>query len=124
VPASGVVATRSGTPLLPHGPAIHREMQLRVQSGRTPMEVLTGATSAAAGQLGVANRIGFLKPGYQASFILVEGNPLDDITATQRLAYVMFLGEHVRREAMLEDQQQKDDEEKDKASPRSPGSGK
>jgi len=124
VPASGVVATRSGTPLLPHGPAIHREMQLRVQSGRTAMEVLTGATSAAARQLGVANRIGYLKPGFQASFILVEGNPLDDITATQRLAYVMFLGEHVRREAMLDDQQQKDDGEKDKTAPRSPGSGK
>ncbi len=124
VPASGVVATRSGTPLLPHGPAVHREMQLRVLSGRPVSEVLAGATSAAAKLLGIDNRVGYLKPGFEASFILVEGNPLEDITATQRLAYVMFLGEHVRREAMLEDQQQQDEQQKKTTPVRSLGSGK
>lgn len=116
IPASGVVATRSGTPLLPHGPAIHREMELRVKAGRTPAEVLLGATSKAAALLGAEKRIGYLKPGYEASFVMVEGNPLEDITATQRLAYVMFLGERVRRDALL-------DELKTKEKDASPGSG-
>ena len=48
------------------------------------LEVLAGATSAAAKLLGIDNRVGYLKPGFEASFILVEGNPLEDITATQR----------------------------------------
>lgn len=123
IPESGIVATRSGTPLLPHGPAIHREMELRVRAGRSASEVLEGATSRAAALLGASNRIGFLKPGFDASFILVEGNPLDDITVTQRLAYVMFLGEHVQREALLEEQRRLD---KDMAPPaeKSLGSGK
>lgn len=125
IPESGVVATRSGTPLLPHGPALHRELALRVQAGRTETEVLMGATSKAAALLGVDRQIGYLRPGYDASFILVEGNPLEDIAATERLAYVMYLGEHVRREAMLEDQREKDREAaKQKASKGSVRSGK
>jgi ABC-type multidrug transport system permease subunit len=128
IPGSGVLATRSGTPLLPHGPAIHREMELRVRAGRSPSEVLQGATSRAAALLGASNRIGFLKPGFDASFILVEGNPLDDITVTQRLAYVMFLGEHVSREALLEQQQRLDKELDKETAPAAPkkslGSGK
>ncbi|NWF84340.1 MAG: hypothetical protein HXY18_10980, partial [Bryobacteraceae bacterium] len=63
-------------------------------------------------------------PGFDASFILVEGNPLDDITVTQRLAYVMFLGEHVHREALLEQQQRLDKETAPAAPKKSLGSGK
>lgn len=110
VPENGVVSTRSGTPLIPHGAAIHREMEIRAKAGRSSAEILIGATSKAAGLLGAGGRLGFLKPGYEASFILVEGNPLEDITATQRVAYVMFLGEHVRREALLETLREKDAE--------------
>lgn len=108
VPESGIVSTRSGTPLIPHGSAIHREMELRVKSGISPAEVLLGATSKAAALLGAGGRLGHLRPGYEASFILVEGNPLEDITTTQRLAYVMFLGEHIRRDALLESLKEKD----------------
>lgn len=123
IPESGVVATRSGTPLLPHGAAIHREMELRVRAGRLPSDVLLGATSRAAALLGASGRIGYLRPGFDASFILVEGNPLEDITVTQRLAYVMFLGEHVRRDELLEAQRRLEKAAGQKAG-NSVGSGK
>ncbi|MBI4893204.1 MAG: ABC transporter permease [Acidobacteria bacterium] len=94
--------TRSGMPLLPHGPALHREMQLWVQAGVPAAEVLRAATFTAARAAGAAGRLGLLAPGYEATLIIVDGNPLEDISATTRLSFVMSKGEHVSRQDMLD----------------------
>jgi hypothetical protein len=94
-------ATLSGTALLVHGPMLHHELRLLVQAGLTPLEALRAATSDAADCLG-APRAGRLGPGADASFILVEGNPLAEISSTERIVEVFFHGENVHRGALVE----------------------
>ena len=95
-------ATHSGWPLLIHGPAIHRELQLWVRAGLTPAAALQAATANAARHLGMGGRIGSIKPGFDADLLLVEGNPLEDIAATERISTVFYKGERVDRTALLE----------------------
>jgi imidazolonepropionase-like amidohydrolase len=95
-------ATLSGTPLLVHGPMLHHELRLMVKAGLTPLEALRAATSSSAECLGVPEKAGRISDGGDASFILVEGNPLEDITATERIVEVFFHGEAVNRGALVE----------------------
>jgi imidazolonepropionase-like amidohydrolase len=59
------------------------------QAGEAPMDAITTATSGAAQSLGLESRLGALAPGLDADIIAVDGNPLDDITALQRVVFVM-----------------------------------
>jgi len=97
-----VTGTDSGNFTLLHGPALHRELQLLVQAGATPKNALIAATGHAAKLLGAANRLGAIRPGYDATLLLVEGNPLEDISYTERISVVLFQGERVNRPALLE----------------------
>ncbi len=103
LPPSGPIMTLSGLPGLPHGPAIHRELKLWVASGLSPHDALLNATSRAAQALGVADRLGVLRPGAIATLLIVEGNPLEDISATSHVWSVIFQGERVRRDDLLAD---------------------
>lgn len=97
-----VTGTDSGIPLLFHGPAIHRELQLWVTAGIPPAAALQGATYNAARSLPSGDRIGLIRAGYDASLLLVDGNPLQDITATERISSVFFKGERVQSAELLE----------------------
>jgi imidazolonepropionase-like amidohydrolase len=67
-----------------------REIVYRVQqAGQPAMDAINGTTSLAAEALGLADRIGAIAPGFEADLILVEGDPLKDITALQRVVFVM-----------------------------------
>ena len=92
-----VAGTGSGSPLTIHGPAIHREMQLWAQAGIPAKVILQAATANAAKELGIQDRVGLIKQGYEASYLLLDGNPLEDISATERLSSVTFKGERIRR---------------------------
>ena len=48
-------------------------------AGIPPMDAIKAATSASAEELGIANRTGSIRVGYEADFVVVERNPLDDI---------------------------------------------
>lgn len=70
-----------------------REIVYRVQvAGQAPMEAITAATSLAAEALGMADRVGRVAPGFEADLVAVEGNPLADISALRRVAFVMKAG--------------------------------
>jgi imidazolonepropionase-like amidohydrolase len=97
------VGTNSGVPPLVHGPAIHRELQLWVEAGIPPAEALQAATSGAARLLGVDGRIGLLREGQEATLLLVDGNPLAEISATERISVVFLKGERVNRAALVEE---------------------
>ena len=99
-----VTGTDSGNPLTLHGPAIHRELQLWVEAGVPAPEALQAATYNAARLLGATDRIGLIRPGYEASLLLVDGNPLQDISATERISMLMFKGERVNRADLFEKQ--------------------
>jgi ABC-type multidrug transport system permease subunit len=96
------VATRSGHPLLFHGPSIHRELQFWVDAGIPPEVVIRAATYGGARLLGAADRLGLIRKGFEASFLILDGNPLEDIAATERISSVFFKGERVDRLGLFE----------------------
>lgn len=62
------------------------------QGGQAPMAALVSATSLAAASLGLDDRIGRVAPGLEADLIALAGDPLQDITALRRVAWVMRAG--------------------------------
>lgn len=72
----------------PHGTQA-RELELMVQYGMNPADVLRADLINGAKLLGWAGQIGELKPGYYADVVAVRGNPLQDISAVTRVSFVM-----------------------------------
>jgi imidazolonepropionase-like amidohydrolase len=66
--------------------------------GDTPMDALMSGTSVAAEALRMGDQIGAIVEGMQADLVATNGNPLDDITAVRRVAFVMKGGK-VMKEA-------------------------
>ena len=75
-----------------------REFQIRVEIGQSEMAAITSATSVAAMIMGWEADVGSLEAGKYADIIAVPGNPLDDITALERVMWVMKGGEVYRSE--------------------------
>lgn len=71
------------------------EMELLQQAGLSNAEILTAATSTAARVCGHATEIGALQPGSFADVLIVDGNPLEDLTALQRVQTVILDGQVV-----------------------------
>jgi imidazolonepropionase-like amidohydrolase len=72
----------------PHGTQA-REFVLMVKFGMTPLAAIQAGTLNGAKLLGWQGQIGAVKAGYYADLIAVPGNPLDDITALQKVSFVM-----------------------------------
>jgi imidazolonepropionase-like amidohydrolase len=98
--ASGMriaAGTDAGTPFNAHGD-FARELALMVEHGLSPMQALVAATSAAAENLGLAHELGSLAVGKLADLILVDRDPIADITATGRVVLVVKDGIVCRNE--------------------------
>ena len=74
------------------GYAEHREMQLMVEAGLTPLQVLHCATEVNAQLLGIARDTGTLEAGKHADFLLLDGSPAADITNTRRMVSIWHNG--------------------------------
>jgi imidazolonepropionase-like amidohydrolase len=80
------------------GSALHEELRLFVDSiGMSPMEALASATSKPAAWLGLADSVGTIEPGKVADLVLLDADPLADITNTRRIAAVVLRGQLFRR---------------------------
>ena len=67
-----------------------RQIEYRVKTGgQKHMDAIIAATSLNAEALGMKDRIGAIATGMEADLIAVDGNPLEDITALQRVVFVM-----------------------------------
>jgi imidazolonepropionase-like amidohydrolase/ABC-type multidrug transport system permease subunit len=99
-----VTGTDSGNPTIFHGPALHRELQLWIEAGIPPAVALEAATYNGAQLLRVSDRMGLIKQGYEANLLLVDGNPLKEISVTERISMVMFKGERVDRSELFDQQ--------------------
>ena len=79
-----------------HGQNVREPIE-RVKSGQTPMAAIVGMTSLAAESMGLGKVIGTIAPGYNADLVAVEGDPRVDITALQRVRFVMKDGKVYKR---------------------------
>jgi len=77
------------------GWAEHRELELMVEAGLKPMDVLVAATRGSAAMLGATDR-GTLEPGKRADFLVLSANPLDDVRNTRRLVSVWHGGREIQ----------------------------
>jgi len=68
--------------------------------GLKPIETIRAATTQAAAAVGLANQVGVLKSGTRADIIAVEGNPLDDLNALQKVTFVMKAGQIINRDTL------------------------
>lgn len=80
---------------LPHGESLHDELELLVAAGMSTLDVLRGVTVLPARHLRLGDR-GNIQTGRRADFVLVDGDPLTDITATRNIQGVWIGGERVR----------------------------
>jgi len=74
-----------------------REPIERVKAGQLPMDAIVGMTSLAAASMGLDTVTGAITAGLAADLVAVDGNPLEDITALQRVRFVMKDGKVYKR---------------------------
>ena len=77
----------------------HAEMEDMVRAGMTPADVIVAATRNSADLLALDD-LGTLEAGKSADFVVLEANPLDDITNTRRIVDVYLRGTAVARAAL------------------------
>ena len=86
------VAILAGSDLEPHGGSLHQELELLVEAGLSPAEAIAATTSQATAFLGLTDDVGTIEAGKRADLVLLDGDPLADITNTRRIAAVMIGG--------------------------------
>jgi imidazolonepropionase-like amidohydrolase len=97
--AKVVLGSDTGTQDNPFGLTDHRELEMLVEAGMTPMQALVAATSASAAYLGLKDE-GAIATNKLANFVVLDANPLDAITNTRRIAKVYVDGREVDRTAL------------------------
>jgi imidazolonepropionase-like amidohydrolase/ABC-type multidrug transport system permease subunit len=96
-----VTGSDAGNFLVMHGPTVQHEIELWVAAG-IPVEVaLQAATSNAARLLRAESRIGTVEKGKEATLLIVDGNPLQDVRALSSITSVFLKGERVNRSELL-----------------------
>ena len=81
---------------------MQREIELWVAAGIPPEVALQAATSNAAKLLRADNRIGTIEKGKEATLLIVDGNPLQDVRALSSVSVVLLKGERVNRNTLFE----------------------
>ena len=82
------IAFGTDSGVFPHGENA-KEFAYMVEAGMPPLEAIRSATLSAAQLIGMADRLGSVEAGYLADLIAVEGDPLADVAALERVRFVM-----------------------------------
>jgi imidazolonepropionase-like amidohydrolase len=90
-----VMGGHSTVPFAGRGEAPWRELELLVESGLSPLEAITAATSTAAAFLYRTDELGALRQGLQADLVILGSDPARDITAIRTVERVMVAGQWI-----------------------------
>jgi len=99
----GKIIAGTDTPWPYHLPgfSLHRELELLVEAGLTPIEAILTATKYAAEALRQDNNLGTLMEGKRANLVVLNTNPLEDIRAVRDIHRVLKDGKIVKRKKLL-----------------------
>jgi imidazolonepropionase-like amidohydrolase len=100
-----VTGSDAGNMLVFHGPTVQRELELWVEAGIPPAVALRAATVSAAKLLRKDAEFGSIQAGKEANLLIVNGNPLEDIRATENIANVIFKGEMINRSGLMKQEE-------------------
>jgi len=82
----------AGTDQAVPGHSLHRELELYVEAGFTPMEAIQSATVVPARAMGLDKELGTLEPGKRADLIVIDGDPLVEIRNTRNVEFTITNG--------------------------------
>ena len=77
------------------GASLHHELELLVEAGIPPLEVIKIATRNGAQALGIEEDLGTVEPGKQADMIILSDNPINDISNTKKIEAVINNGQFI-----------------------------
>jgi imidazolonepropionase-like amidohydrolase len=83
-----VAGTDVGVP----GHTLHRELELYVKAGLTPLEAIQAATIVPARVMKLENEVGTIEAGKRADLIILDANPLENISNIRKASFVMARG--------------------------------
>ena len=92
-----LTGTDTGNPYAFPGYDVHEELRLMVQAGVPPMDALAASSANAARFFKEEKQWGSIASGHHADLLILEGDPLDDIANTRRIAHVIQNGAPVDR---------------------------
>ncbi|HZA61370.1 MAG TPA: amidohydrolase family protein [Nitrososphaeraceae archaeon] len=79
------------------GASLHHELELLVEAGISPLEIIKIATRNGAHALGIEEEVGTVEAGKQADMIILSDNPLNDISNTMKIEAVINNGHFIKR---------------------------
>ena len=95
------IVAGTDSPIFPYGLTLIIELNNYVNAGLEPHEALRSATSTAAREIGAQNEIGGIREGLLADLIIIDGDPLADMTDLFRLTDVIINGRHIALRELL-----------------------
>ncbi|MDQ6786302.1 MAG: amidohydrolase family protein [Acidobacteriota bacterium] len=95
-----MAGTDSANPYVVPGFSLHEELQLFVKAGLTPMQALQSATINPAKYLNMQDELGTIEKGKLADLVLLDANPLEDISNTKKINAVVMNGRLLDRKTL------------------------
>jgi imidazolonepropionase-like amidohydrolase len=97
-----IAGSDAGNMMVIHGPTVQHELELWVNAKIPAATALRAATYNSAKALRADNRFGLIREGMEATVIVLDGDPLQDISATGHINAVYVRGDHIERSDLFD----------------------